>query len=152
VDDKACAAIHFAAIEAYLQSGGLPLNLKVIIDGEEEVGSSNLGELLREYKSRLDADVIVLTDTANLATGVPSITYALRGLVIVDIEVNAIDHPLHSGMWGGPVPDSAMALCQILARLVAPDGSISIPEIYDDVMPMSEAERSATKALPFDLA
>jgi len=152
VDDKAGAAIHFAAIEAYLHSGGLPINLKVIIDGEEEIGSANLAQLLSAYRSRLDADIIVLTDTANLATGVPSITYALRGLVIVNVEVSAIDHPLHSGMWGGPVPDSAMALCQILGRLVAPDGTIAIPGLYDDVRPMSDDERARTKELPFDLA
>jgi cysteinylglycine-S-conjugate dipeptidase len=152
VDDKAGAAIHFAAVEAYLKSGGLPINVKVVIDGEEEIGSENLGAFLEKYRSRLDADVIVLSDTANLATGVPSITYALRGIVIVDVEVSALDHPLHSGMWGGPMPDAPMALCKILARLVADDGSIAVPGIYDDVRPMSEDERRRMKELPFDLA
>jgi cysteinylglycine-S-conjugate dipeptidase len=151
VDDKAGAAIHLAAIEAYLKTGGLPINVKVVLDGEEEIGSESLGSFLQEYRSRLDADVIVLTDTANLATGVPSITYALRGIVIVDVEVTAIDHPLHSGMWGGPVPDSAMALCVILGRLLDGQGRIAIPGIYDDVRPMTDEERARTEALPFDL-
>jgi acetylornithine deacetylase/succinyl-diaminopimelate desuccinylase-like protein len=152
VDDKAGAAIHLAAIEAYVQSGGLPINVKLILDGEEEIGSEHLGELLEAHRSRFDADVIVLTDTANLATGVPSITYALRGIVIVDVEVTAIDHPLHSGMWGGPVPDSAMALCKILGRLLGSDGTIQIPGIYDDVRPMTADERARLSALPFDMA
>jgi acetylornithine deacetylase/succinyl-diaminopimelate desuccinylase-like protein len=152
VDDKAGAAIHLAAIDAYLKTGGLPINVKVILDGEEEIGSENLGSLLEAHRSRFDADVIILTDTANLATGVPSITYALRGIVIVDVEVTAIDHPLHSGMWGGPVPDSAMALCKILGRLLGDDGTIRIPGIYDDVRPMSAEERARLEALPFDMA
>lgn len=150
VDDKAGAAIHFAAIEAFLKGGGLPINVKVIIDGEEEIGSEHLGELLAKHRSRLDADVIVLTDTANLATGVPSITYCLRGIVIVEVEVSAIDHPLHSGMWGGPVPDSAMALAKMLSSLVDENGKIAIRKIYDDVRPMSEDEKNKMRALPFD--
>ncbi|HVY48976.1 MAG TPA: peptidase dimerization domain-containing protein, partial [Minicystis sp.] len=107
---------------------------------------------LERYKDRLAADVIVLTDTANLATGVPSITYALRGIVVVEVEVTAVDHPLHSGMWGGPVPDSTMALCRLLARLVNPDGSVAVPHFYDSVAPMTDAERARMKALPFDEA
>ena len=149
VDDKAGAAIQFAAIEAYLATGGLPINVKVVIDGEEEIGSEHLGDFLAKYRSRLDADVIVLTDTANLATGVPSLTYALRGIVIVDVEVSALDHPLHSGMWGGPIPDAPLALCKILSRLTTDDGKIAIDGIYDDVRPMSDAERARLKKLPF---
>jgi acetylornithine deacetylase/succinyl-diaminopimelate desuccinylase-like protein len=152
VDDKAGAAIHFAALAAYLKNGGLPVNVKVVIDGEEEIGSENLGTFLDTYRSRLDADVIVLTDTANLASGLPSITYALRGICIVDVEVSAIDHPLHSGMWGGPVPDAVMAMCQILGGLVDADGRIAIDGIYDDVRPIDPALRAKLAALPYDEA
>jgi acetylornithine deacetylase/succinyl-diaminopimelate desuccinylase-like protein len=150
VDDKAGAAIHFAAIEAYLANGGLPLNIKFVVDGEEEIGSEHLARFLTEYRSRLDADVIVLTDTANLAAGLPSITYGLRGLCVVDVEVRALEHTLHSGMWGGPVPDPALALCQILGRLVDKDGRIAIPGLYDDVRPLGEEERARLRALPYD--
>ena len=82
----------------------------------------------------------------------PSVTYALRGIVIVDLEVAALDHPLHSGMWGGPVPDAPMAMCKILGRLVDDQGRIAIPGIYDDVRPMTAAERGRLQALPFDAA
>jgi acetylornithine deacetylase/succinyl-diaminopimelate desuccinylase-like protein len=152
VDDKAGAAIHLAALEAYLKNGGLPVNIKMVIDGEEEIGSEHLEQFLSAYRSRLDADVIVLTDTANLVAGLPSITYALRGIVVVDVEVEAIDHPLHSGMWGGPVPDAPMALCTILSRLVADDGSIAIDGLYDDVRPLSPALAERLGALPYDEA
>lgn len=150
VDDKAGAAIHFAALEAYLKNGGLPLNVKVVIDGEEEIGSEHLGAFLDTYRSRLDADVIVLTDTANLAGGLPSITYGLRGIVIVDVEVEAIDHPLHSGMWGGPVPDAPLALCRMLGSLLDADGKIAIDGIYDDVQPIDPKLREKLRSLPFD--
>lgn len=149
-DDKAGAAIHLAAIEAYLQNGGLPLNLRFVIDGEEELGSEHLGRFLAAYRDRLRADALVLTDTANLAAGLPSITVALRGIVVVDVEVASIDHPLHSGLYGGPVPDASLALCKILARLVDEQGRLAIDGIYDDVRPLSEAERAALRELPFD--
>jgi len=152
VDDKAGAAIHFGALDAYLKNGGLPLNVKVIIDGEEEIGSENLGTFLDTYRSRFDADVIVLTDTANLDSGVPSITYALRGIVVVDVEVEAIDHPLHSGMWGGPVPDAPLALCQLLGGLVGDDGEIKLPGLYDKVRPLDEATRDRLAKLPYEEA
>jgi cysteinylglycine-S-conjugate dipeptidase len=150
VDDKAGAAIHFAALEAYLQTGGLPINVKVVIDGEEEIGSAHLGEFLEAYRERLDADVIVLTDTANLAAGLPSITYALRGIVIVDVEVAATERPLHSGMWGGPVPDAPLAMSKILARLIDDEGRIAVPGIYDDVRPLAPEARERIATLPFD--
>ena len=85
--------------------------------GEEEIGSENLTILLDKEKDRLQADFIVLTDTANLDAGIPSLTYMLRGIVTVDIEVQSLDHPLHSGMWGGPIPDPVQALTSILGRL-----------------------------------
>lgn len=152
VDDKAGVVIHFAALEAYLQNGGLPVNVKFVVDGEEEIGSENLQTFLSTYRERLDADVIVLTDTANLAAGLPSITYGLRGLVVVDVEAKALDHTLHSGMWGGPVPDPAMALCQMLGRLLTPEGKIAIDGLYDDVRELTPKERERLRKLPYDEA
>ncbi len=152
VDDKAGAVIHLAALEAYLQGGDLPINVKFVVDGEEEIGSENLQAFLRKYRSRLDADVIVLTDTANLAAGLPSITYGLRGLVVVDVEATALDHTLHSGMWGGPVPDPALALCQILGSLLQADGKIAIDGLYDDVVALTDEERERLRKLPYDEA
>ena len=150
VDDKAGAAVHFAAIEACIATGGLPVNVKVLIDGEEEISSEHLGPLLEAHRERLAADVIVLTDTANLSAGVPSITYALRGIVVVDVEVRAVERPLHSGIWGGPVPDAPLALCKILGSLLDAQGRIDIPGIYDKVRPLGAKERARLAALPFD--
>ena len=152
VDDKAGAAIHFAALAAYLKNGGLPINVKVIIDGEEEIGSEHLSVFLEAYRDRFDADVIVLTDTANLDSGIPSITYGLRGIVVVDVEVAAIDHPLHSGMWGGPVPDAPLAMCRLLAGLIDDDGRIALPGLYDNVAALDDDVRRRLAELPYDEA
>ena len=153
VDDKAGIVLHAAAIRAWLEArGGLPLNLKFLVEGEEEIGSGHLAEFLRGYQERLAADVLVLSDTANLATGVPSLTTSLRGIVVVDLTVRALDHPLHSGMWGGPVPDAAGALTRICARLVDDRGVIAVPGLLDDVPPLSEDQRAGLAALPFEAA
>ncbi len=152
VDDKAGAAIHFAAIEAYLANGGLPINVKVIIDGEEEIGSENLGAVLDRYRERFAADVIVLTDTANLSAGLPSITYALRGIVVVNLEVRALDHPVHSGMWGGPVPDPLLAMCKILASLCDDRGRVTIDGVGTEIRELDAAQKKRLAALPYDEA
>lgn len=151
VDDKAGIVTHLAAIAGWLEvHGTLPCNVKFIVEGEEEVGSDHLEPFLAAHAELLQADCIVLTDTANLDTGVPSITTRLRGLVGAVIVVEGLDHPLHSGMWGGPVPDPVMALVRILARLVDEHGDPAIPGLAQRIRPPSVRERAALDALPFD--
>ena len=151
VDDKAGLLLHLAALRAWREvTGALPLNVVMLVEGEEEIGSVHLAEFLRAHRERLAADVIVLSDTANLATGLPSLTVSLRGLVSVDVTVRALDHPLHSGLWGGPLPDAATALCALLGRLTDDAGSIAIPGFLDAVPEADPATREAFAALPFD--
>jgi acetylornithine deacetylase/succinyl-diaminopimelate desuccinylase-like protein len=153
VDDKAGLLLHLAALRAWLDAtGSLPLNVKLLVEGEEEIGSGHLADFLRACRARLDADVLVLSDTANLETGLPSLTRSLRGMVAVDVGVRALDHPIHSGMWGGPVPDAATALGVILGRLVDERGAIAVPGVYDDVPELSRDERAELEKLPFDEA
>lgn len=150
-DDKAGILVHIAAIDSWLKAhGALPVNVKMIVEGEEEAGSGSLPAFLARHKKLLQADAIVLTDTSNFDTGLPSITVALRGLVTVQVEVKALKQPVHSGMWGGPVPDPTMALCRILARLAKEDGSINLPGIYDKVRPLTKEEQKSLAALPTD--
>ena len=152
-DDKAGIVVHTSAVDAWLKSvGSLPLNVKVIIEGEEEIGSDHLAPFLRKHKALMQADAIVLTDTTNFDVGLPSITTALRGLVKVEVEVRALKQSVHSGMWGGPIPDPVMGLCRMLATLTNPDGSIAIPGVLDKVKPLTADEKKSIQSLPGDKA
>ncbi|HET6436968.1 MAG TPA: M20/M25/M40 family metallo-hydrolase [Anaeromyxobacter sp.] len=149
VDDKAGILVHAAAVDSWIRAvHRLPVNVKMIVEGEEEIGSEHLSRFLERYRPRLGADAIVLTDTGNVEVGVPCVTVGLRGLVTVDVEVRALDQSVHSGMWGGPVPDAALALCRMLAGLVDGDGRMTLPGIYDRVRPLTREQRAAIEALP----
>jgi acetylornithine deacetylase/succinyl-diaminopimelate desuccinylase-like protein len=148
-DDKAGILTHVAAVDAWARGARkLPVNVKLVVEGEEEIGSDHLGAFLARYRPRLDADAMILTDTGNVETGVPSVTVALRGLVCVEVEVRALDQSVHSGMWGGPVPDPALALAKMLAGLVDAAGRVAIPGVLERVRPLTPAQREAIEALP----
>jgi acetylornithine deacetylase/succinyl-diaminopimelate desuccinylase-like protein len=150
-DDKAGAVVHAAAIGAWLAAeGGLPCNVRVMIEGEEEIGSPHLEAFLAAHIDDLAADVLVLADAGNWRVGIPAITYALRGLVGLDIEVRALAGPVHSGLAGGAVPDPTMALSIALASLSDARGDIAVDGFDDDVRPLSGAERERLEALSDD--
>ena len=150
-DDKAGVCVHVASIAAFIKTvGELPVNVKVLIEGEEEIGSPNLFTFLEKHKELLQADVMVLTDCANYDSGVPSLTTSLRGMVGIDIEVKALNNTIHSGLWSGPVPDSGMALSKMLADLVDENGKITVPGILEEIPELSSEELDAINAIPFD--
>jgi acetylornithine deacetylase/succinyl-diaminopimelate desuccinylase-like protein len=149
-DDKGGTLAHVAAVAAYLGStGSLPVNVRFLIEGEEEIGSVHLGAFLQRHRDRLDADVLVLSDTSNFATGVPALTYQLRGIVQVDVEVSCLDRPVHSGDYGGAVPDPVRILCRLLGDLRGPKGEIAVPGLYRKVARPGAALRRRLRALPF---
>lgn len=151
-DDKGQVFAHVKAIEALLAAEGtLPVNVKLLIEGEEEVSSLHLGEFVSANIDRLRADVCVISDGAILNQGQPSIVYALRGLVYMEIEVFGPATDLHSGGFGGTVHNPAQALAEILARLHAEDGSVSVPGFYDDVLPLDDAERAELRKTDWPL-
>ena len=150
-DDKGQVFMHLKAIEAHLtQHGRLPVNIKAVIEGEEEVGSNNLDDFIRANKAKLGADVVVISDSAMFDRGVPSICYSLRGLVYFQIDLRGTRSDLHSGLFGGAVANPAMVLAQVLAQMKDRGGRIKIPGFYDDVRALSDAERNAWKTLPFN--
>src|SRR5688572_4619853 len=149
-DDKGQVWCHVEAVRAWQEAGGLPVNLVMLIEGEEEIGSDHLEAFVRQHAGELKADVAVISDTNQFARGVPAITYGLRGLVYCEVFVTAVSHDLHSGMFGGSVPNPANVLCELLATLHTPDGRVNLPGFYDDVRPLDAAERSAWAKLPFN--
>ncbi len=151
-DDKAGVVMIAAAVEAWLEATGrLPLGVRVLIEGEEEIGSEHLSDFLRDHRDRVQADAMILTDTANLDAGIPSLTVSLRGLVTLDVEVRALRAPLHSGMWGGPIPDPTLALLRAIAELTDERG-VPIAPLREGIAPPSPEERARLEAIPFDEA
>lgn len=150
-DDKAGIIVHTAAVASWLEAHGeLPLNVKIVVEGEEEIGSGGLPTFLKTYRKKLDADYLILTDTTNFDCGVPALTVALRGLVAVDVEVRALSKTVHSGMWGGPIPDPVQALAKILATLSDAEGRIAVPGLLDHVRALTPEEQKELDAFPFD--
>ncbi len=147
-DDKAGILVHAASMHALIKTGSdLKVNVKILIEGEEEIGSPHLSQFIEAYKERLTADAIVITDATNYDTGLPTLTTCLRGMVCMEIEVAALKSPLHSGLWGGPIPDPIMGLSKIIASLTNDDGTIAIPEIYTDLPKPTEAELESYQRL-----
>ena len=152
-DDKGQVHAHVMAAAALLATrGSLPVNLKYVFEGEEESSSVHLDEWLTAERRRLSADVAVISDTGFFDGNRPAITVGLRGICSVQVDVRTTAVDLHSGSYGGAVQNPANALAQIIAGLKGPDGRIRIPGFYDDVKPLSEADRAAMAALPFDEA
>ncbi len=150
-DDKGQFLIHLKAAQGLnAVHGQLPVNLKFILEGEEEIGSPNLPAFIEEHKELLACDVLVISDTGMYAPGIPSLLYGLRGLSYLEVEVKGADGDLHSGIFGGAVPNPALELCRILTALKDTDGRILIPGFYDKVRDLSPAERAEWAALPFD--
>jgi acetylornithine deacetylase/succinyl-diaminopimelate desuccinylase-like protein len=149
-DDKGQVHVHLKAIEALRQAyGKLPINLKVMIEGEEEVGSVNLWDFVGHNREKLKSDALVVSDTAMLAKGVPSITYGLRGLNYYQIELTGPAQDLHSGVFGGAVPNPITILAETIAKLHDKSFRVAVPGFYDDVDALSRDERKALNALPW---
>ncbi len=150
-DDKGQVYMHVKAYEALLKTDSLPCNLKFMIEGEEEVGSDNLGVFVKENKEKLKADVIVISDTHIISNDTPSITVGLRGLSYLEVEVTGPNRDLHSGTYGGAVGNPINILCQMIASLQDENGKITIPGFYDKVEELSREYRDKMAEAPFDL-
>jgi acetylornithine deacetylase/succinyl-diaminopimelate desuccinylase-like protein len=152
-DDKGQLFMHLKVIEAYLRDGGaLPMNLKVFLEGEEEVGSEHLDAFIEQHADLLSADVAVISDTSMFAKGSPSITYGLRGITYLQVDVRGPAVDLHSGSFGGAVANPVQVLCEMIASLKDADDHIVVPGFYNDVQALSSAERDAWSRLPFSEA
>jgi acetylornithine deacetylase/succinyl-diaminopimelate desuccinylase-like protein len=150
VDDKGQIFMHFKAIEAHLaQNGRLPVNMKLVLEGEEEVGSENLDNFVKAHRDLLAADVVVISDSPMFDRGIPSICYGLRGLAYCQIDVRGTKTDLHSGSFGGAVANPIMVLAQILAQMKERSGRVKIPGFYDEVRELTAEEREAWRRLPF---
>jgi acetylornithine deacetylase/succinyl-diaminopimelate desuccinylase-like protein len=150
-DDKGQMLTHVQSVAAWFAAAGrLPLQIKFLIEGEEEVGSEHLEAFLRTNAERLACDCVVISDTSQFAPGVPAITYGLRGIAYFELRLVGPKQDLHSGVFGGGVANPANALVKMLGALVDRDGRVTIPGFYDDVLPLTERERQEFATLPFD--
>jgi acetylornithine deacetylase/succinyl-diaminopimelate desuccinylase-like protein len=150
-DDKGQMLTHIKSVEAWLGSlGKLPLQVKFLIEGEEEVGSEQLYKFLPTAREKLACHVVVISDTSQFAPGQPAITYGLRGIAYYELRLTGPKQDLHSGTFGGAVTNPANALAKLLAQLVDADGRIQVPGFYDDVLPLTERERREFAELPFN--
>ena len=151
VDDKGQMYMHVKALESLLAANGtLPLNVRVILEGEEEVGGEGIATYVASRPAELKADFALVSDTEMFAPGLPTLCVGLRGMIYTEIEVRSARTDLHSGMYGGAAPNSFVSLAQIIARLKDESGRILIPGIYDNIIPPSSEELAAWKSLPFD--
>jgi acetylornithine deacetylase/succinyl-diaminopimelate desuccinylase-like protein len=150
-DDKGQMYMHIKAIEALRQAqgGALPVNVKFLIEGEEEVGGESISRYVAEHKEKLKADVALVSDTELFADGVPTLCVGLRGLIYLEIEATGPARDLHSGMYGGAAPNAVYGLIELLAKAKDADGRIQIPGLYDDVAPPAATEKNSWAALPF---
>jgi acetylornithine deacetylase/succinyl-diaminopimelate desuccinylase-like protein len=151
VDDKGQLLTHIKSVEAWIRTAGLlPMNLKFVVEGEEEIGSPGLEEFLKHHAKRLKCDCVVISDGSQFAPGIPAINYGLRGITYYELRLTGPNHDLHSGSFGGSVTNPANALAQILAGLVDKHGKVKLPGFYRRVLPLSDRERSELASLPFD--
>jgi acetylornithine deacetylase/succinyl-diaminopimelate desuccinylase-like protein len=144
--------MHIKAFEYMMKTNNLPCNIKMMIEGEEEVGSSNLANFCMQNKAKLKADVVLISDTSMIANNVPSIDTGLRGLSYVEVEVTGPNRDLHSGVYGGAVANPINILAKMIASMHDEDNHITIPGFYDEVMQLSEVERNELNKAPFDMA
>jgi acetylornithine deacetylase/succinyl-diaminopimelate desuccinylase-like protein len=150
-DDKGQVHIHLKALESLQKvDGKFPINIKVLIEGEEEVGSVSLWDFVQKNKEKLKADALLVSDTSMLAKGAPSITYGLRGLNYYQIELTGPERDLHSGVYGGAVPNPLTILTELFAKLHDKNFRVTVPGFYDSVSKLSSAERKSLNALPWN--
>jgi acetylornithine deacetylase/succinyl-diaminopimelate desuccinylase-like protein len=151
VDDKGQVHIHVRAIESFIRTvGKLPINIKLIVEGEEEIGSVNLDELMRTHARELASDFVCVSDTAMFGRGMPSLCVGLRGLMYLEVHVDGPAMDLHSGSFGGGVANPVNALARMIAKLHTDEGRVAVPGFYDTVRPLSDVERREIASLPFD--
>ena len=150
-DDKGQIYMHIKAFEWMMKTNSLPCNIRFMIEGEEEVGSANLGTWVKENKTRLKGDVILISDTSIIANDIPSIDVGLRGLSYLEVEVVGPNRDLHSGVYGGAVANPIQVLCKMITSLKDKDNHITIPGFYDEVMELTAQERAELNNVPFDL-